>query len=151
MLFSTNVGDYVIADQEHPIVMRGAPFLHIRDRLKPEYSAVCFTVWWKRVNSEGRPAGLQQWQRVQPRLGDRLKRCLQNFAHKLARRVNAKKKRQMAGASCMSASLHVRVVGSTAPSGTTQVMFCDGSLMSQVLQCTQFCALIWNRGPSFPR
>ena len=27
----------------------------------------------------------------------------------------------------------------------TQVMFWAGSLMSQVLQCTQFCALIWKR------
>jgi hypothetical protein len=26
-------------------------------------------------------------------------------------------------------------------------MFCAGSLMSQVLQCTQFCALIWKRLP----
>ena len=32
------------------------------------------------------------------------------------------------------------------PSGTTQLMFCVGSLMSQVLQWTQFCALICSRG-----
>ena len=35
------------------------------------------------------------------------------------------------------------------PSGTTHVMFCAGSLMSQVLQCTQFCALIWKRAAPF--
>jgi len=35
LLFSTNVGDYVVADQDHPIVMRdGRPFLHIRDGLE---------------------------------------------------------------------------------------------------------------------
>jgi hypothetical protein len=35
MLFSTNVGDYVIAGVEHPITMRdGRPFLHIRDGLE---------------------------------------------------------------------------------------------------------------------
>ena len=35
LLFSTNVGDYVVADQDHPIVMRGErPFLHIRDGLE---------------------------------------------------------------------------------------------------------------------
>ena len=28
----------------------------------------------------------------------------------------------------------------------THTMFCVGSLMSQVLQCTQFCALICSRG-----
>jgi biotin operon repressor len=31
------------------------------------------------------------------------------------------------------------------PSGVTHTMFCVGSLMSQVLQCTQFCALICSR------
>ncbi|ETP66845.1 hypothetical protein BDSB_10115 [Burkholderia dolosa PC543] len=31
------------------------------------------------------------------------------------------------------------------PSGVTHTMFCVGSLMSQVLQCTQFCALITSR------
>ena len=31
------------------------------------------------------------------------------------------------------------------PSGGTQVMFCAGSFTSQVLQWTQFCALIWKR------
>ena len=31
------------------------------------------------------------------------------------------------------------------PSGGTQWMFCRGSLMSQVLQWTQFCALICSR------
>uniref|UniRef100_A0A0N4ZZV5 Transposase n=1 Tax=Parastrongyloides trichosuri TaxID=131310 RepID=A0A0N4ZZV5_PARTI len=36
--------------------------------------------------------------------------------------------------------------GPPPPSGVTQVMFCEGSLMSQVLQCTQFWALIWKRG-----
>ena len=35
LLFSTNVGDYVVADQDHPIVMRdGRPFLQIRDGLE---------------------------------------------------------------------------------------------------------------------
>ena len=35
MLFSTNVGDYVIAGAEHPITMRdGRPFLHVRDALE---------------------------------------------------------------------------------------------------------------------
>ena len=35
LLFSTNVGDYVVADQDHPIVMREErPFLHIRDGLE---------------------------------------------------------------------------------------------------------------------
>ena len=37
-------------------------------------------------------------------------------------------------------------VGPPLPSGVTQFMFCAGSLISQVLQCTQFCALITNRG-----
>ena len=36
--------------------------------------------------------------------------------------------------------------GPPPPSGGTQLMFCDGSLMSQVLQCTQFCALICSFG-----
>ena len=30
------------------------------------------------------------------------------------------------------------------PSGTTQSMFCEGHLMSHVLQWMQFCALIWS-------
>src|ERR1700752_1576663 len=36
--------------------------------------------------------------------------------------------------------------GPPPPSGGTQVMLWLGSLMSQVLQWTQFCALITNRG-----
>src|SRR5690606_29407186 len=31
------------------------------------------------------------------------------------------------------------------PCGATHTIFCVGSLMSQVLQCTQFCALICSR------
>ena len=34
------------------------------------------------------------------------------------------------------------VIGPPPPSGTTQLIFCLTSLISQVLQCTQFCALI---------
>lgn len=37
------------------------------------------------------------------------------------------------------------------PSGKTHTMFCAGSLMSQLLQCTQFCTLMTSRSlpPSF--
>ena len=35
--------------------------------------------------------------------------------------------------------------GPPPPSGTTQSMFCEGHLMSHVLQWMQFCALIWPR------
>ena len=38
--------------------------------------------------------------------------------------------------------------GPPPPSGVTQTMFCRGSLMSQVLQWTQFCALICSRLPA---
>ena len=37
--------------------------------------------------------------------------------------------------------------GPPPPSGTTQSMFCEGHLMSHVLQWMQFCALIWS-GPA---
>jgi len=36
--------------------------------------------------------------------------------------------------------------GPPPPSGTTQSMFCEGHLMSHVLQWMQFCALICSRG-----
>ena len=38
--------------------------------------------------------------------------------------------------------------GPSPPSGTTQLMFWLGSLISQVLQCMQFCAFICNLMPS---
>ena len=60
-------------------------FLHIRDRLKPEFSAVCFTVWWKRVNSEATTCGSSAMAARSTWLGDRLKRCLQNFAYKIGK------------------------------------------------------------------
>jgi len=37
--------------------------------------------------------------------------------------------------------------GPPPPSGTVHWMFCSGSLMSQALQCRQFCALICSRSP----
>src|SRR5260221_14098716 len=46
--------------------------------------------------------------------------------------------------------LHIfEYFGPPPPSGGTQVMFRLGSLMSQVLQWTQFCALITKRGLPF--
>ena len=58
MLFSTNVGDYVIADQEHPIVMRGErPFLHIRDRLEARIQRSVFY----RLVEEGEQRGDDLW------------------------------------------------------------------------------------------
>ncbi len=55
-------------------------------------------------------------------------------------------RRKAARRGCGSCVSHVGVVGPPPPSGTVQSMFCAGSLMSHVLQCTQFCALIWKRG-----
>ena len=113
MLFSTNVGDYVIADQEHPIVMRGERPLY-SGRLEARIQRSVFTVWWKRVNSEATTCGSSAMAARSTRLGDRLKRCLQNFAYKIARRGKRQKKAPDGWRFVYEvASLHVRVVGST--------------------------------------
>ena len=41
--------------------------------------------------------------------------------------------------------LHIWEFESPPPSGVTHTMFCVETAMSQVLQCTQFCALITRR------
>ena len=54
LLFSTNVGDYIIAGEEHPIHMRGErPFLLVRDGL---HARIQRSVFYRLVE-EGQPQG----------------------------------------------------------------------------------------------
>jgi hypothetical protein len=52
LLFSTNVGDYVVADQDHRLSCAMVDrFCRLEMGWKPEFSAVFFTGWWKKENS----------------------------------------------------------------------------------------------------
>ena len=54
LLFSTNVGDYIIAGEEHPIHMRGErPFLLVREGL---HARIQRSVFYRLVE-EGQPQG----------------------------------------------------------------------------------------------
>ena len=54
LLFTTNVGDYVLADAAHEVLMiRDTPYFSVRDNLLAVSSAACFIAWWSWGKHDG--------------------------------------------------------------------------------------------------